>query len=262
MKQMLSGNHGRTDKSVPTCCSSAPSSPLTCAFRKPSRRSPRRVVPVPRAQYQQIPKILFALGGCEYRINPSVWPWLTSRSAAEAIAFEVATWLDLYNVDGVDLDIKESLPEADQNMICFVQRLRSLKPNFLNGPPTLGYPAVTAEIAVINASWNPDGSSNDLADSMGLMVSAGTQSLNYVENYAHGAEQYEGFPITVNAPYPVVLAGCKDSASPTEIATLAGQIGIMVCFDSVQGGLQYGWDATESTESQLAYIDGLEASSC
>jgi len=89
-------------------------------------------------------------------------------------------------------------------MIHFIRRLKELVPDFIVGQPTFGYPQVQAEIDVINASWNSDGSSNDLADSVGLMVYEGTQSLNYVENYAHGTEQWEGFPIATNVPYNVM----------------------------------------------------------
>ena len=54
-----------------------------------------------------------------------------------------------------------------------------------------------AEIDVINESWNVDSSSNDVADSVGLMVYEGTQALQFVKNYVNGADQWEGFPIKV-----------------------------------------------------------------
>ena len=50
--------------------------------------------------------ISFAIGGAAYSKNPNPWAWLTSQEAAEAMAVEVATWRDLYNVDGIDLDIE------------------------------------------------------------------------------------------------------------------------------------------------------------
>ncbi len=56
---------------------------------------------------------------------------------------------------------------------------------------------MTAEIDVINESWNVDSSSNNVADSIGLMVYEGTQALQYVKNFAQGADQWEGFPIKV-----------------------------------------------------------------
>ena len=94
-------------------------------------------------------------------------------------------------------------------MIHFVRRLREIDPDFIIGQPTFGYPQVQAEIDVINESWNPGGSSNDLADSVGIMVYEGSQSLDYVENYAHGTQQWEGFPIVVDVPYNSIMVGSK-----------------------------------------------------
>ena len=56
---------------------------------------------------------------------------------------------------------------------------------------------VQAEIDVINASWNPGGSSNGLADTIGLMVYEGTQALIYLKNYIGGSSMWQGFPIKV-----------------------------------------------------------------
>ena len=56
---------------------------------------------------------------------------------------------------------------------------------------------VQAEIDVINASWNPGGSSNGLADTIGLMVYEGTQALIYLKNYVGGSSMWQGFPIKV-----------------------------------------------------------------
>jgi hypothetical protein len=114
------------------------------------------------------------------------------------MAVEVATWPQRYGCDGIDLDIEEgagSKPESGANMVHFVKKLKSLKPDMIIGQPTYGYPAVHAEIEVINESWNVDSSSNDIADSVGLMVYEGTQALNYVKNYVNGADQWPGFPI-------------------------------------------------------------------
>ena len=58
-------------------------------------------------------------------------------------------------------------------------------------------PEVQAESDVINASWNEGGTSNGLADTIGLMVYEGDQALLYVKNYAAGSSQWEGFPIRV-----------------------------------------------------------------
>ena len=58
-------------------------------------------------------------------------------------------------------------------------------------------PEVQAESDVINASWNEGGTSNGLADTIGLMVYEGDQALLYVKNYAAGSSQWDGFPIKV-----------------------------------------------------------------
>lgn len=99
----------------------------------------------------------------------------------------------------------------------FARRLRELQPDILIGQPTYGYPQIQAEIDVINASWNPGQTSNNLADSIGLMVYEGTQSIQYVDNYAHGSAQWEGFPITVDVPEQQIFLGCKGSTSAQDI---------------------------------------------
>ena len=87
---------------------------------------------------------------------------------------------------------------------------------------------------MINASWNVGQTSNNLASSVGLMVYQGTQALTYVENYAHGSNQWEGFPIRVDVPYDSILLGCKGSSAANDIGILASEVisqdllGIMV----------------------------------
>ena len=49
-------------------------------------------------------------------------------------------------------------------------RLRQLNPNILITQPTFGYPQVDAENYVINASWDSNGVSQNLANSVQLMV--------------------------------------------------------------------------------------------
>ena len=98
---------------------------------------------------------------------------------------------------------------AGPNMVHFIRKLKSLHPDLLVSQPTYGYPQVKAENYVINQSWNVGGSSNGLADSIGLMVYEGTQALNYVDNYAHGSSQWEGFPIEVDVPTQSILVGAK-----------------------------------------------------
>ena len=68
-----------------------------------------------------------------------------------------------------------------------------------------------------------DGMNRGLVESVGLMVYEGTQSLNYVDNYAHGSSQWEGFPITVDVTMGDIMLGCKGSARSGDIMTLAGE---------------------------------------
>jgi len=212
-------------------------------------------------------RILFAIGGYAYSLKPNPWAWLTSQSAAEAMAVQVAKWSD-YGIDGIDLDIEEgagSQGPAGPNLVHFIRKLKELQPGWIVSQPTYGYPQIKAEIDVINASWNKGGSSNGLADSVGLMVYEGTQALQYVKNFAEGSSQWEGFPIHVDVPRPQILLGAKGTASPGSVDTLAKAavkddlLGIMVWFCSVQNGLVYGhgWDCTESKPSQDAYVKAL-----
>ena len=215
-------------------------------------------------------KIIFAIGGYSYSIHPNPWDWLTSQDKAEKMAEIVATWPDLYGCDGIDLDIESGAgdrKDAGPNMVHFLRRLRQLQPDLIVGQPTYGYPQVNAEDYVINESFNVDATSNNLIDSVGLMVYEGTQSLNYIKNYAEATSQWEGFPITSNTPYHGILVGCKGSARPGDIDTLADEtlkqdlLGVMVWYASVQNGFQYevSWDASTSKESQEAYIKAMQS---
>ncbi len=49
-------------------------------------------------------------------------------------------------------------------------RLRELNPDMLINQPTYGFPQIEAEISVINESWDSEGNSNNIADSIGIMV--------------------------------------------------------------------------------------------
>ena len=77
------------------------------------------------------------------------------------MAEKVATWRDLYGCDGIDLDLEEGAGSnkiAGPNMVHFVRKLKELSPDMIVSQPTYGYPQVQAEIDVINASWDADGS--------------------------------------------------------------------------------------------------------
>jgi len=46
-------------------------------------------------------KIIFAIGGYTYSLDPNPWEWLTTKDKAESMAEIVATWKDLYGCDGL-----------------------------------------------------------------------------------------------------------------------------------------------------------------
>merc|ERR1719278_1586046 len=213
--------------------------------------------------------IMFAIGGYAYSIKPNPWHWLTSREAAEEMAERVALWPEQYGCDGIDLDLEEGAGSnkiAGPNMVHFVRKLKQLNPSIIVSRPTYGYPQVQAEIDVINASWDEAGNKQGVADSIGLMVYEGTQALNYVKNYAAGADQWEGFPVKVRAPSNVILLGTKGSSSSSAINQLADAavrkdyLGIMVWYASVKNGFDYApnWDASTSNDAINGYISAME----
>ena len=214
-------------------------------------------------------KIVFAIGGYTYSKDPNPWEWLTTKEKAESMAEVVASWKDLYGCDGIDLDIEEGAgqhEEAGHNMVHFIRKIRDLQPNIIIGQPTYGYPQIPAEVEVINESWNLDRSSNNLADSVGIMAYEGTESLLYIKNYADASNQGHGFPITCNTPYNVVLVGCKGTNSAYDIETLANEslnqdlLGIMVWYASVIDGFQYAkdWDASFDEDSKSGFVSAME----
>jgi len=213
--------------------------------------------------------IMFAIGGYAYSIKPNPWHWLESKEAAEKMAEKVAKWPELYGIDGIDLDLEEGAGahrKAGMNMVHFIKKLRTLAPKLIVSQPVYGYPQVEAESYVINESWDVDGNNKGVADSIGLMVYEGTQALNYVKNYNRGGDQWEGFPIKVNAPSNTILLGAKGSSTYGTIETLAKAavdkdlLGIMVWYSSVKNGFQYAvtWDAQGSESSQKGYNRAME----
>merc|ERR1740123_831804 len=214
--------------------------------------------------------IMFAIGGYAYSLDPNPWHWLTSRAAAEAMAERVAAWPALYGCDGVDLDLEEGAgkhKEAGPNMVHFIRKLKQLAPGIIVTQPVYGYPQVEAETDVINASWDPECDGDcGLADSLGLMVYGGTLALNYVKNYAAGSQQWQGFPIKVDAPKSVILLGAKGASRERDIVKLAQEsisqdlLGIMVWYASVENGFQYTptWDASASEEAVRGYTTAMK----
>jgi len=215
--------------------------------------------------------IMFAIGGYSYSLHPNPWTWLTSKQAAEEMAAKVAAWPEMYGCDGIDLDLEEGAGarrEAGPNMIHFIRKIREIRkaaglPRMIISQPTYGYPQVQAEIDVINASWDSEGTSSDLADSVGLMVYEGTQALNYVKNYANGSGQWQGFPVTASAPTNTILLGAKGASSSSAITSLAKAavdqdlLGIMVWYASVRNGFDYTpvWDASTHEDSIAGYLN-------
>jgi len=213
--------------------------------------------------------VIFAIGGYAYSLKPNPWDWLTSKDKAEAMAEKVALWRDDYGIDGIDLDLEEGAgakKAAGPNMVHFIRKLKSIHPDLIVSQPTYGYPQVQAENDVINASWNPGGTSNGLADTIGLMVYEGTQALIYLKNYAGGSSMWQGFPIRVDVPKDKILMGCKGSASSTNIVKLASEavkqdlLGVMVWYCSVRNGLKYAetWDCSGQPDSEAGYVAAME----
>ena len=184
------------------------------------------------------------------------------------MAERVATWVSEFGIDGIDIDIEEgagSQAAAGPNLGHFIKHLRELQPGIIISQPTYGYPQIPAEIDVINMSWNVGATSNDYADSIGIMIYEGSDSLNYVENFAHGSEQGVGWPITVDVPYDAIMLGSKGITSNSDIMEMANEVvrqdllGIMVWYASVKNGPVYGaeFDASQSEDSQASYIQAL-----
>ena len=209
--------------------------------------------------------IMFAIGGYAYSLKPNPWHWLTSREAAEKMAAKVAKWPELYGCDGIDLDLEEgagSKKAAGPNMVHFVRKLKELNPSIIVSQPTYGWPQVQAEIDVINASWDSNGKKTGVADSIGLMVYQGTDSLKYVKNY-DSSKRWQGHPISAAVPNNAILLGAKGVTSSSAIMTLAQRslsddlLGIMVWYASVKNGFQYKhseqWDASISQDAITGY---------
>jgi hypothetical protein len=93
----------------------------------------------------------------------------------------VAKWQDDYQIDGIDLDIEGDAGEQSAggpNMVHFIRKLKALKPGLLVSQPAYESTGPLVSDAVINASWNVDGTSNGLADIVGIMYYEGTKVKN------------------------------------------------------------------------------------
>ena len=68
------------------------------------------------------------------------------------------------------MDIEEGAGNqaaAGPNLVHFVRKLRSIKPDIIIGQPTYGYPQVEAANDVINESWDTNGNLRNVVDSIG-----------------------------------------------------------------------------------------------
>jgi len=210
--------------------------------------------------------ILFSVGGESYSNHPNPWPFLASPEAATAMAKEVAQWPSLYGCDGIDMDIETGAGDASNvgpNMATFVQVLKQTNPNMIVTQPVYGYPQVAAENYIVNHSWDANGKKLGLTDALGIMVYQGTQSLQYVKNYAEGTKQWQGFPITVDVTPGDILCGIQGSGNSGDLNSLASSIrsqnlgGIIVWFASVVDAktehvaFSYGFDDATPVASSM-----------
>jgi len=210
--------------------------------------------------------ILFSVGGESYSNNPNPWPWLVSAEAATAMAKEVAKWSSQYGCDGIDIDLETGAgdaPNVGPNIATFVQVLKQQNPGMIVNQPVFGYPQVAAENYIVNHSWDVNGKSLGLADAIVIMVYTGTQSLQYVKNYADGSHQWQGFPITVDMPTNDIMCGIQGSAGSSDVSSLASSIksqhlrGIAVWFASVinaktgKTAFTYGYDDASTVGSSM-----------
>merc|ERR1712156_46457 len=156
---------------------------------------------------------------------------------------------------------------AGKNMVHFIRKLKQLNPSIIVSQPTYGWPQVQAEIDVINASWNSKGESQNPADSIGLMVYQGTQSLNYVKNY-DSSKRWQGHPVSASVPNDAILLGAKGVTSSSDIIQLAqtsvkdNLLGIMVWYAYVDNGFQYKqssqWDASINDDAIKGYKEAMK----
>lgn len=179
-------------------------------------------------------KIIVSVGGEAYS-DSAQWPWLGSDDAAEAMAAEVVQWKAKYGIDGIDLDIEGNQPGP--TALTFAKKVKELDPEFIVTQPVFGSPQVKEENYMVNQCFAKGATSS--VDKIGIMVYQGTGSLQYVDGYVHGTQQWEGFPIKVDVPSQAVMLGAGGQASASTILALATAAqkqdlgGIMVWYASV-----------------------------
>ena len=97
------------------------------------------------------------------------------------------------------------------------------------------------------------------------MVYSGTNSLQYVKNYANGTGQWSGFPITVDVPGTSIMLGVSGSISSSDLQTMVKSVqqssfgrlgGVMAWFSSVKDNatdtyaFQYAGGAPDASNKQ------------
>lgn len=208
--------------------------------------------------------IIFSIGGEGYSQKFKPWKWLTSKKRAEDMAERVSLWPDLYGCDGVEVNIESGAGNekgAQKHLLDFIKKLRELSPDIIISQPTFGFPQVPAILSVINASWKRGRRSMNLADSVGLMVYHSSDSSDWVDHYFKGSKK--GF-LEVDVPEPQIMVGVSGTASAEDINALARDVfdrnllGLMVWSGSVRGGIAYGHDASQSRESQKAFVSVMK----
>jgi hypothetical protein len=126
-------------------------------------------------------KIIYSIGGAGYSQQVDKWrQWFGTADKAKALAQNVAA---NWKSDGIDIDFEQGVGDdwtMTQNLLVFVQELRRIRPDFIITEAVYGYPQVYSESFMVAKSWNPQGQSQNLLDSVGLMVYSQAQSLDWL----------------------------------------------------------------------------------
>lgn len=125
-------------------------------------------------------KIIYSLAGDGY--SQDIAAWKSTFSNPKALASQVAQW----KCDGIDIDFENGIG-ADfafsANLVIFVQELRRLRPDFIITQAVFGWPQVISQSLLTVKSWTNTAQSNNLLDSVGIMVYENADSLKYVDLY-------------------------------------------------------------------------------
>merc|ERR1719191_2724598 len=103
--------------------------------------------------------------------------------------------------------------------LTFAKKVKELDPEFIVTQPVFGSPQINEENYMVNQNFAPGVTSS--VDKIGIMVYQGTGSLQYVDDYVHGSQQWEGFPIKVDVPSQYVMLGAGGQSGAGTIESLA-----------------------------------------